>query len=218
MRVARRWRYGRVIPTVYDFFAERERLARVGGRLLWSADARPMFAPVPELAPGAAVLDLPCGGGLAFRGVPSGPAPRYVAADLSPVMLERARVEAARRGVQVALAQLSADRLPFSGAVFDLCLSYNGLHCFGDPAAVIAEIARVLRPGGTLRGCAVVTGAGARQDAVIALLRRSGDFRGAGTTGDLRGWLTAAGLAEPEVRASGAMAFFRAVKPGRTRP
>jgi ubiquinone/menaquinone biosynthesis C-methylase UbiE len=213
--VARRWRYGYLVPTLYDFFAERERFARVGGRVLWSADASPMFAPVPELVPGAAVLDLPCGGGLAFRGLPKGrPAPRYVAADVSPVMLGRARAEAARRGVRVALAQLSADRLPFCDGAFDLCLSYNGLHCFAAPAAAVAEMARVLRPGGVLRGCAVVTGAGARQDALIGVLRRSGDFGGAGSTADLRDWLAAAGLTEPEVAASGAMAFFRAAKPG----
>jgi ubiquinone/menaquinone biosynthesis C-methylase UbiE len=214
VKVARRWRHGRLIPTLYDFFAERERFARIGARVLWSADAGPMYAPVPELAPGAAVLDLPCGGGLAFRGVPGGePGPRYVAADLSPVMLGRARAEAARRGVRVAFAQLSADRLPFTDGTFDLCLSYNGLHCFPDPAAAVAEMARVLRPGGVLRGCAVVTGAGARQDALIAFLRRSGDFGGAGPAGDVRGWLAAAGL-EPEVDPSGAMAFFRGVKPG----
>lgn len=208
-----RWRHGRIFPPAYDFFAERERFARVGGRLLWSADVSPMYAPVPELVPGAAVLDLPCGGGVAFRALPrEDPVAGYVAADLSRLMLRRARAEAARLGVRVAFAQLGADRLPFRDETFDLCLSYNGLHCFPDPAGAVAEMARVLRPGGVLRGCAVVTGAGLRQDAAIAFIRRSGDFPGAGSAADLRGRL-AASLADPQVRTSGAMAFFRAVRP-----
>ena len=40
---------------------------------------------------GSAVLDIPCGGGLAMRGVRNGQRLRYVAADISPDMLDRAR-------------------------------------------------------------------------------------------------------------------------------
>jgi ubiquinone/menaquinone biosynthesis C-methylase UbiE len=160
------------------------------------------------------MLDVPCGGGLAFRGVPRGAGPRYVAADLSPVMLRRARAEARRRGLRVAFAQLNMERLPFPHGTFDLCVSYNGLHCLPDPASAVAEMARVLRPGGVLRGSAVVTGTGRRADALIALLRWKGDFGATGGVADLRDRLVAAGLEDVEVTRSGALACFSAVKPG----
>jgi ubiquinone/menaquinone biosynthesis C-methylase UbiE len=202
---------------IYDFVVEHERLARLGGRLLWGVDVRTLydaFAEAGRLPPGAAVLDVPCGGGVAFRGVPRGADLRYVAADLSPVMLRRARAEAGRRGLPAAFAQLSVDRLPFPPATFDLCVTYNGLHCLPDPASAVAEMARVLRPGGVLRGSAVVTGAGRRFDALIAVFRRKGDFGAPGDEADLRGWLDAAGLTAVSVTRSGAVAAFSAVKPG----
>jgi ubiquinone/menaquinone biosynthesis C-methylase UbiE len=201
---------------VYDFAVEHEWIARLGARLLWGADVRPMYASFAEAgrsAAGGAVLDVPCGGGVAFRGLPRGAGPRYVAADLSPLMLGRARAEARRRGVDVALARVSVDRLPFADATFDLCVTYNGLHCLPDPASAVAEMARVLRPGGVLRGTAVVTGAGGRQDALIALFRATGEFGRPGSIAALRGWLEGAGLEAAAVTATGALACFSAVKP-----
>ncbi|MCW2860270.1 MAG: rebM 1 [Actinoallomurus sp.] len=215
-RVERHWRRHRLIPAVYDFAVEHERIARLGGRLLWGADVRALydsFGEIARLPRGGAVLDVPCGGGVAFRGVPRGAGLRYAAADLSPLMLRRARAEARRRGLDVALTHASVDRLPYADGAFDLCLTYNGLHCLPDPAAAVAEMARVLRPGGVLRGSAVVTGAGPRQDLLIALFRRLGDFGAPGTLADLGGWLGAAGLDAAEVTATGALACFSAVKP-----
>ena len=217
MRVERHWRHHRLTPVIYDVVVEHERLARLGGRVLWGVDVRVLydaFAEAGRLPAGAVVLDVPCGGGVAFRGVPRGADLRYVAADLSPVMLRRARAEAGRRGLPAAFAQLSVDRLPFPAATFDLCVTYNGLHCLPDPASAVAEMARVLRPGGVLRGSAVVTGAGRRFDALIAVFRRRGDFGAPGDEADLRGWLEAAGLEAVSVTRSGAMAGFSAVKPG----
>jgi ubiquinone/menaquinone biosynthesis C-methylase UbiE len=160
------------------------------------------------------VLDVPCGGGVAFRGVPRGAGLRYVAADLSRLMLGRARAEARRRGLDATFAGVSVDRLPFADGSFDRCLTYNGLHCLPDPAGALVEMARVLRPGGVLSGSAVVTGAGRRQDALIALLRARGDFGRPGSLAGLRGWLDGAGLESVEVTATGALACFSAVKPG----
>ncbi len=215
------WKTARVVPVLYDFAVEREWFARPAGRLMWGADVRPLYAAFAEpgrLPAGSAVLDVPCGGGVAFRGLPAGADLRYVAADLSPVMLGRARAEARRRGVNVALVQAGVEALPFPDGAFDLCTTWNGLHCLPDPASAVAEIARVLRPGGVLRGSAVVTGAGRRQDAVIALYRRTGDFGEPGSAADLTEWLTRAGLRDAVVKADGALAIFTAVKPSRGHP
>ena len=216
MEVERQWRHRRLTPALYDFVVERERIARPAGRLIWGADVGPLFESMAEtvrLPPGSAVLDMPCGGGVAFRGLQPGADLRYVAADLSPVMLGRARAQARRRGLRVAFAEASVFGLPFGPGVFDLCVTYNGLHCLPDPAAAVAELARVLRPGGLLRGSTLVTGAGVRQDVLLALLRATGDFGRPGTEPDLHDWLAAAGLRDVVVRTSGAFAYFTAVKP-----
>lgn len=216
MDMERRWRTRRLTPTVYDFVIKNELLTRVAGRLLWNTDSRLMYATFEEtgrLPEGSAVLDMPCGGGVALRGVSRAAGLRYVGADLSSVMLGRARAEAARRRVDVGFVQASAEHLPFPNDAFDRCITYNGLHCFPDPAAAIAELARVLRPGGTIAGTLIVSGAGAFTDLLLRFLRQSGAFGRSGSIADVRDWLKAAGLDSIQVTADGALARFRAVKP-----
>jgi len=71
---------------------------------------------------------------------------RYVAADISAYMLERARREAYRLEVQDVVEFVEADvtALEFADASFDLCVTYNGLHCLPDPRAALGELAGVL--------------------------------------------------------------------------
>lgn len=111
---------------------------------------------------------------------------RYVAADLSPVMLRRARAEAKRRDLdQIEFIEDDVEALPFEDGSFDLCVSYTGLHCFPNPAAAVSEIARVLRPGGVVRGSMVVRRAGLRQDAFVRLYQVAGVFGPSGTCDEL---------------------------------
>ncbi|WP_214414395.1 class I SAM-dependent methyltransferase [Sphaerisporangium fuscum] len=212
-----RWRRALVTPVVYDFGVEHERLATLGARLLWGADARRFYREIDDLrglAGTATVLDVPCGGGVAFRGQEGRGPLRYLALDLSPVMLRRARANARRRRLDgVRFTQGSVAALPCRDAAFDLCLSYFGLHCFPDPPGALAEMARVLRPGGTLRGTAIVLGSGRRQDAAIRVLRRTGTFGHVDTAAALTSWLTAAGLHRITVERDGAIAFFSAHRP-----
>ncbi|MDT5325956.1 MAG: hypothetical protein QOF25_3108 [Mycobacterium sp.] len=216
--VTQRWRSERLVAAIYDAGVKHDGVARVGAWAMWGADIRRMFADVERLADapvGAAVLDIPCGGGLAFRGLRPGQAVRYVAADISAYMLGQARQEADRRGVQDAIEFVEADvtALQFDDASFDLCLTYNGLHCLPDPHAALGELTRVLGPGGTLRGTSCVTGRGLRQDALIAGLRRVGVFGNAPHTGDIDAWLTEFGLDVITVEPSGAIEFFEARLP-----
>ena len=211
------WRTGRLNAIAYDFVVERERLARVGGALLWGTDTRRLAAEIERLGrvpAGRAVLDVPCGGGLAFRGLRPDQGVRYVAADLSPVMLDRARAEAERRRLpEIEFVEADVESLPFEDASFDLCVTLNSLHCFPDPAAALAEMARVLRPGGELRGTTVVNGAGRRQDAAIRLFRRAGAFGPGGALAEYERWLRGAGLAEVAADRSGALAYLSARRP-----
>jgi len=206
--------YASPFGAVYSAYMERPRVSRLVARAVWGADIRPYYesmaaiAAVPE---GGTVVDCPCGAGPALRGLEPGRSLRYVAADLSPSMLRRARRRAARRGLSgVEFVETSATDLPLPDDCADLFLSYWGLHCFEDPAAAIREAARLLKPGGRLVGAALVRGGrGPRQ----RLLRPgAGDFGPIGTGPEVERWLAEAGFAA-EVGRSGPMLFFAAHLP-----
>jgi len=211
------WRTERAFASVYDAAVERERVARVFGRVMWGTDTRDMFAAISalgELPDGSAVLDVPCGGGLAFRGLRPDQAIRYVAADISSYMLDRARERAREHGIDwIEFAEADAFALPFDDDSFDLCVTFNGLHCLPEQRPALAELARVLKPGGKLRGTAVVDGKGLRHDAIITLFRRISVFGETTTAEQLRASLDEAGFAQVRVEPSGALAFFNARKP-----
>jgi SAM-dependent methyltransferase len=214
--VTEKWRTQRVTAAPYDAGVQHATVARAGAWAMWDADLRPMFTDIARLADlraGTSVLDIPCGGGLAFRGLRTGQLVRYVAADISPYMLQRVRREAGRRGVHDVIHFVETDvtALQFADDSFALCLTYNGLHCLPDPRAALAELVRVLRPGGTLRGTSCVTGRGLRQNALIALSHRAGVFGNTPRTGEIEKWLTELGLETLEH--SGAVEFFEARSP-----
>jgi SAM-dependent methyltransferase len=200
-----------------------EPLARAGARLLWGYDIGRAWALIGETAaaaPGAAVLDAPSGGGIALRGIRHGQHVRYVAADISAVMLARAgrraldpRKAPASPPAHLHLVQADVASLPLRDGTFDLCLSYNGLHCLPRPAVAIAEYARVLRPGGILRGTTVVAGTSRWHDAVTWALRAARVFGPPIRADDLRAWLGEAGLRDVSVRCRGAVAEFTAHAP-----
>jgi ubiquinone/menaquinone biosynthesis C-methylase UbiE len=203
------------MAAMYDAGVKHDRVAMVGAWAMWGADMRRMFADVARLADipaGTSMLDIPCGGGFAFRVLRPGQPVRYVAADISPHMLQRAREVAGRMrtpdGIEFVEADVAA--LQFDDASFDLCVTYNGLHCLPDPRAALAELTRVLRPGGTLRGTSCVTGRGMRQDASIAMLRRAGVFGNAPRAGEIETWLRELGFDAVTVEHSGAVEFFEA--------
>jgi ubiquinone/menaquinone biosynthesis C-methylase UbiE len=203
---------------MYDAGVKHDRVATVGAWAMWGADMRRMFADVARLADSPAatsVLDIPCGGGFAFRGLRRGQAVHYVAADISPYMLGQARRQAARRGVQDAIEFVEADvtALQFADNSFDLCVTYNGLHCLPDPRAALGELTRVLKPGGTLRGTSCVTGRGPRKDALIAMSRRAGVFGNPPHAGEIETWLREFGLDVVSLERSGAIEFFEARLP-----
>lgn len=94
------------------------------------------------------VLDVACGPGLvacAFAAVTR----QVTGIDLTPAMVERARLLAtAKRLRNVGFQIGDVLPLPFPDASFSLVLSRFAFHHFPDPAAVLAEMRRVCRPGG----------------------------------------------------------------------
>jgi SAM-dependent methyltransferase len=106
-----------------------------------------------EPAPGETVLDLGSGAGLdaflAARRV--GPTGRVIGVDMTPAMLEKARVNAEQLGLhQVEFREGRLEALPVQDGSIDAVTSNCVINLVPDKAAVFAEIARVLKPGGRL--------------------------------------------------------------------
>jgi ubiquinone/menaquinone biosynthesis C-methylase UbiE len=71
--------------------------------------------------------------------------------DISTVQLLGCRRRFPRRGIRLVFGE--AERLPFREATFDNALSYGALNYFNDPLGALREMARVVRPGGTIVVC-----------------------------------------------------------------
>src|SRR5262245_19359856 len=102
---------------------------------------------------GEAVLEVAVGTGVVFREIlrrnPSG---RNAGIDLTEAMLRRARKKAAGSGVPFELTIGDARAMACADASFDVAVCNNLLGLVGEPhvAAIVAELHRVLRPGGRL--------------------------------------------------------------------
>jgi 2-polyprenyl-6-hydroxyphenyl methylase/3-demethylubiquinone-9 3-methyltransferase len=109
--------------------------------LHWIAEARASLVP-PPARPGALLLDVACGGGLLAPHLPAGY--RHVGVDLSATALRVARDQ----GVDVVRGDVT--RLPLHDGAADVVVAGEVLEHVARPDVVIAECARVLRPGGLL--------------------------------------------------------------------
>ena len=129
-------------------------------------------------------------------------------------MLARARRRAAELGRDgIEFTEADIERMPFDDNEFDMCVTFNGLHCLPDPAAAVREMARCLKPGGRLVGSSVVRGAGSRQDLAIGALRRLGAFGAAAQSTSCARSIIDAGLTVDRLEYSGAVAHFAATAP-----
>jgi SAM-dependent methyltransferase len=196
----------------YSYWMERPWLARLVGLALWGGDPKPYYdsmRAIGELPEGAVVADAPCGAGAAFVALSPRQRLRYLALDLSPLMLERARQRARAFGLdQIELVEGDAERIPLENGSVDLFLSYWGLHCMPHPDAAVREIARCLRRGGRVVGAMICRGPSLRQR--LFLRPGIGGFGPGGSVDDLARWLVAAGLTKTRLEVSGAFAYFEA--------
>lgn len=100
------------------------------------------------VGPNDVVLDVGCGNGWAVRWLLEEGAGRGIGVDIAPEMIARARAAAgdARARFEVA----SGQALPIADGEVSHILSVESLYYYPDPAAALAEWARVARPGARL--------------------------------------------------------------------
>lgn len=123
----------------YDTFAERYEDKRHEGYHVFLDEAE-MSLVAPHVA-GKEVLEVGCGTGLILDRI-ARTAKRAVGVDLSPGMLELAK----GRGLEV--HESDATSLPFEDATFDVAVSFKVLAHVENIGRAMAEMARVVRPGG----------------------------------------------------------------------
>ena len=105
----------------------------------------------PALGQDCFVLDVACGtGDLALAIIEVAPAARVVGADFCRPMLELASRKAARAGRSVPFVEGDALRLPFADGTFDAATIGFGLRNLSSVGGGLAELFRVLRPGGVV--------------------------------------------------------------------
>jgi arsenite methyltransferase len=153
-----------------------------------------------ELDPDDLVLDVAAGTGhVARRFAPHVRA--VVAVDATAAMLERGWIEAKRAALRnVVFMQADATALPFVDGSFDVVVSRFALHHFEDPAVPIAEMRRVLRPGGRLAVSDVVADSDMDAATRADMAAYTGCIAGALTEDEFRAALGDAGLVDIEIR------------------
>ena len=139
------------VREVQAFFGSEPILDEYAGRLAFRAGEHYMFSRF--LHRGKSLLDAGCGTGRASFLL----APWFdpiEAFDIAPKVIERAREENARLGMRVRFRVADVTELPFDRASFDnVVFAYNGIEGIASDALrerALAELCRVLRPGGRL--------------------------------------------------------------------
>ena len=158
---------------------------------------------VADLREGETVLDLGSGGGIdvILSAKRVGPTGRAYGVDMTEEMLALARRNAEEAGISNAIFLRGViEDVPLPADSVDVVISNCVINLSGDKAAVLAEIARVLRPGGRIGISDVVA-----EDRLSPEERAErgsfvGCIAGALSEDEYRDGLTQAGLVDVEVR------------------
>jgi arsenite methyltransferase len=158
---------------------------------------------VADLHPGETVLDLGSGAGAdvlisARRVAPGG---RAIGLDMTDEMLALARANAAAAGVEnVEFVQGYLEEIPLPDASVDVVISNCVINLAADKRVVLAEAARVLRPGGRFAVSDVIADDDMDAATRADMQQWTGCIAGALTAAEFRDALAAAGLVDIEIR------------------
>jgi ubiquinone/menaquinone biosynthesis C-methylase UbiE len=96
------------------------------------------------------VFELGCGGGINQSFYDASAISSYAGIDPHEGLLEGARVAAREKGWAADIRQASGEAIPFADASFDHVVCTFTLCSVSDPARVLGELRRILRPGGAV--------------------------------------------------------------------
>jgi arsenite methyltransferase len=158
---------------------------------------------VADLHEGETVLDLGSGAGadvlISARRV--GPTGRAIGLDMTDEMLELARANAAEAGAQNAeFVKGYLEQIPLADASVDVVISNCVINLAADKRVVLAEAARVLRPGGRFAVSDVIADSDMDEATRADMELWTGCVAGALTEEEFRAALAAAGLVDIEIR------------------
>ena len=130
-----------------------EELAQVPRRAIEGALGVGNHLRFAEIEPGETILDLGCGAGIdtVLAARRTGPAGRVIALDFLPEMLERTAAAAAEAGLEnVETLDAEMEEIPLADGSVDHVISNGVINLSARKRRVLAECARILRPGGKL--------------------------------------------------------------------
>jgi ubiquinone/menaquinone biosynthesis C-methylase UbiE len=162
------------------------------GRIVGEADIR-----------GLSVLDIGCGAGGIDIALVEGMGAGYVTGlDVEDVVLAHARALVAARGLggRIGLVKAVPGPLPFAPATFDVVFSKEAILHIADKAALMAEVFRVLKPGGRFLASDWLTGTEVPSAAMAGYLAMTGMDYQMATPETYRAALEAAGFVEVTTR------------------
>jgi SAM-dependent methyltransferase len=162
---------------------------------------------IASIRQGEVVVDLGSGGGMdVFLASPLvGPKGKVIGIDMTPEMIERARVNAKNGGYQnVEFRLATIDHLPIADASVDCVISNCVINLAPDKPAVFREIARILKPGGRLTISDIALKAELPPAVAQSMAAYVGCIGGAIKIDDYREGLLGAGFERVEIVDSGA--------------
>ena len=158
---------------------------------------------VADLREGETVLDLGSGGGadVLISAARVGPTGKAIGLDMTDEMLALARANAIAAGVEnVEFVKGYLEAMPLSDASVDVVISNCVINLSADKPKVIAEAARVLRPGGRFAVSDVIADPDMDDATKADMVEWTGCIAGALTEPEFRAALSAAGFEDIEIR------------------
>ncbi len=148
---------------------------------------------------GKTVLDIGCGaGGIDVALVATHGATHVTGIDVEDPVLARARDVVAQRGLghRIGLIKVAPGPLPFPPATFDVVFSKDSIVHIPDKAALMAEVVRVLKPGGRFLASDWLIGTEAISAQMQAYIAAEGLDFGMATPARYRAAMAGAGLTD----------------------
>lgn len=131
-----------------SWFDRRARTYEGGVTARWRDPVQRASLEALDLSPADRLLDVGCGTGAASRTAAEMGA-SVIGVDLSPKMVKEAMTLAGTTE-NLAFEVADVEHLPFPDGRFTAVLCSNAFHHYPDPSRAVAEMARVLAPGGRL--------------------------------------------------------------------